>query len=69
LFGANCVEALIINVVVNKKFESVQMYVIFSFRHAVRKTFLPSHLFQYFGGGSIGVWQNRVYGKPLVEKS
>ena len=42
------------------------MCVIFSFRHAVGKTFSLSHPFHYFGDGSIGVWQNRVYGKTLV---
>ena len=37
-----------------------------SSRHASGKTFSLSYPFQIFGGGSFGMWQNRVYGKTLV---
>ena len=34
--------------------------------HADGSTVSFSYPVQYFGGGSVGMWQNRVYGKTLV---
>ena len=39
------------------------------FCHASGKTFSLSYPFLHFSGGSFGVWQNRVYGKLLLENA
>jgi len=50
----------------NKRLKMYEWVSFISFCHAVGKIFLLSHPFQYFGSGSIGVWQNGVYGKKLL---
>ena len=63
------VVARIINVVVNKKVENEPLVChCLSGSHANGPTVSFSYPVQYFGGGSFGMWQNRVYGKSLVRQ-
>jgi len=63
------VVAPIINVVVNKKMEKEPLVCHFlSDGHANGQIVSLSYPFQYFGRGSFGMWQNRVYGKTLVRE-
>ena len=52
----------------HRLYKKVPFFMGISSYHANGSTVSFSYPIQYFGSGSVGMWENRVYGKTLVRE-